>query len=260
MAKPAAPVPVPASGSAAVNAAIPAAQTPIVDKNGLMLVQFYRFLVALFNRTGGAAGVSTQSLVDTVVTLTTDINSLIDESALGLFTADRGQEQLLEEAGVFGALLMLQRLEFSGVDKITPAMLLASAMVDSSRIMPIAPIGVPFPVISSETIGAGAFINIWDNAGIANIRNANATDNLKPADGFILVGVTTGVEGEVFFSGQVNNQLSGLTPGISYFLDITNGNITSTFPNASGNYVQNLGKALSSTTMVFNFQTGFIHG
>ena len=38
---------------------------------------------------------------------------------------------------------------------------------------------------ASEDLAAGALVNIWDNSGRANVRNASARDAMKPAEGFV---------------------------------------------------------------------------
>lgn len=103
---------------------------------------------------------------------------------------------------------------------------------------------------ASENISAGAIVNVWNSSG-PRIRNANATDNTKPANGFILASVTTGNNAIFFGSGQIITGLSTLTPGSTYFLDTSSGGINATAPSAAGNLVQALGVALSTTTLAF---------
>lgn len=100
-------------------------------------------------------------------------------------------------------------------------------------------------VPSSESLSAGDFINIYDDAGTPTIRKADATTVGKEACGFVLDSVTSGGNGVVYFEGT-NNQLSGLTAGIQY-LATTAGATIGTAPSGSGNVVQRLGYAVSAT-------------
>lgn len=117
--------------------------------------------------------------------------------------------------------------------------------------------GIVVAIQASENLAAGAIVNVW-NSGGARIRNANATDGTKPAHGFVLAAVTSGNVGIFYGTGQIDNQRSGMTPGTTYFLDTTNGNINAVAPSASGNFVQALGVALSATQLAFAPQPGIL--
>lgn len=117
----------------------------------------------------------------------------------------------------------------------------------------VMPVGVSqqvIPAVASEAITAGSFVNIYNNAGVLNVRNADNTTNGKPAHGFILASVANGSTATVYTLGAANTQLTGLTPGTDYWLG-TAGGVTATAPSASGNIVQFLGRADSATSMVF---------
>lgn len=107
-------------------------------------------------------------------------------------------------------------------------------------------------VVASEALAAGAFVNVWNNTGVANARNANATTSGKEAHGFVLSSVSNGGNATVYFNGP-NTGVTGLTAGVQ-FLSITAGVCTSTAPSAAGNVVQRIGFATSATSM--NFTTG----
>lgn len=110
-------------------------------------------------------------------------------------------------------------------------------------------------VIASEALNAGDFVNIWDNAGVANVRKADATGagEGKKAHGFVLAAVASGAVAAIYFEGT-NNQLTSLTPGASYYLSTTPGQSVVTPPSAAGNIVQSLGMAISTTEI--NFEMG----
>jgi hypothetical protein len=108
-------------------------------------------------------------------------------------------------------------------------------------------------IVASETLVAGDFVNIWDDAGTPKVRKAIAEDG-KTADGFVLDNVTAAASATVYFEGKnttVNKEGGGLlTGGTSYFLsDATAGTVTETAPSASTKHVQRLGKAYSTSTM-----------
>lgn len=112
-------------------------------------------------------------------------------------------------------------------------------------------------IVCSEALAAGDFINIYNNAGTRNCRKAIATDNTKPADGFVLSsfsssatalvymrGLNTAVPVGSFVAADVNKQ--------AMLSATTSGSITVTAPSTSGNIVQVLGKidAVGSTVTV----------
>lgn len=106
-------------------------------------------------------------------------------------------------------------------------------------------------ILASETLASGDFVNIYNNGGTANVRKADATVSGKEAHGFVLAGVTSGATATVYFEGS-NTSVTGKTPGVQ-FLSTTAGQSTSTAPSGSGNVVQTLGFATSSTSI--NFQS-----
>lgn len=107
-------------------------------------------------------------------------------------------------------------------------------------------------IVASEALAAGDLVNVWNDAGTPKVRKADATTNGKLAMGFVLAGVSSGATATVYFEGS-NTQCSGLTAGVQ-FLATTAGLTAATAPSASGNVVQRVGFATSSTTM--NFHSG----
>ena len=108
-------------------------------------------------------------------------------------------------------------------------------------------------IVSSENLAAGNLVNIWNNAGTANVRKADATVAGKEAHGFVLSAVTAPAAATVYFEGS-NTGVTGLTPG-PQFLATTAGLCTATAPAASGNVVQRVGFATSATKVNFQSQT-----
>lgn len=101
-------------------------------------------------------------------------------------------------------------------------------------------------ILASEAIGAGKYVNIYNNAGTANIRLAD-NSNSRPAHGFVKDAVANAATGTVYFEGA-NDDLTGLTPGARYYL-ATAGGVTSTPPTFAGGAAihQFLGTAISPT-------------
>jgi hypothetical protein len=108
---------------------------------------------------------------------------------------------------------------------------------------------------ASEAIAAGSFVNVYSSSG-AKVRKANATDDTKPVNGFAPAAIANAASGSIRGSGGKIGGLTGLTPGATYYLDTTPGAITDTPPSASGNFVQELGVAVSATELLFNPKMG----
>ena len=129
------------------------------------------------------------------------------------------------------------------------------ALDDSGRIdnsmMPVG-IGADTAVIAaSEALAAGDWVNVWNSTG-AKVRKADATTSGKEAHGFVLAAVTSGANATVYFEGT-NTQVTAQSPG-PVFLQTTAGTGGATAPSASGNVVQRLGVAVSTTAV--NFEGG----
>lgn len=101
-------------------------------------------------------------------------------------------------------------------------------------------------ILASENIGAGKYVNIYDNTGTPNVRLAD-NSNSREAHGFLLDAVTSGNNATVYFE-STNNDLSGLTSGARQFLG-TAGGVTATPPTFAGGATisQLVGTAISAT-------------
>jgi len=107
-------------------------------------------------------------------------------------------------------------------------------------------------IVSSENLSAGDFVNIWDNAGVPNVRKTDAAAAAagKSCDGFVKAAVTSPAAASVYFEGK-NDQLSGLTIGAIYYVSATAGAATTTAPSTPGYMSQRVGKAISATEISF---------
>lgn len=111
---------------------------------------------------------------------------------------------------------------------------------------------------ASESISAGALVNVSSSG---QVRNANATDATKPAIGFVLASIASAASGTVYFNGSINSGATGLTAGSPVYLSTSSGVATSTAPSATGNLVQQVSAtAISTTEFVANLAPGIIHG
>ena len=104
-------------------------------------------------------------------------------------------------------------------------------------------------ITASETLAAGNWVNVWNDASTAKVRKADAATAGKEVNGFVLAAVTSGNPATVYFEGT-NTQVSGQTPGPVY-LQTTAGTGGTTIPSASGNVVQQIGVAVSATAVNF---------
>lgn len=155
----------------------------------------------------------------------------------------------------------------SGLDTLVSALTSSSGVSDANKVIAtnsageidatFLPAGVELSVKTlptSENLAAGDFVNIYNATGTSTARLADGSDD-KPAHGFVLAGTTSPANATVYIGKGKNNQLTGLTPGVRYFLSATNpGEPTATAPaETSGNITQILGFAVSATELVFEY-------
>lgn len=126
-----------------------------------------------------------------------------------------------------------------------------SGRLDSS-VMPVGIGADTNAVTTSEALAAGDLVNIHASTG-AKARKGDATAAGKKAVGFVLASVSSGASATVYFEGTITG-LTGLTAGAEYFLGTTPGVPTATPPTSSGNVIQSIGYATSTTTI--NFEPG----
>lgn len=156
-----------------------------------------------------------------------------------------GDKYLYNNAGTITEKASIQSSAGAGDAGKIPA-LDAAGKLDNSM-MPVGIGADTASIVSSENLAAGDFVNIYNNAGTANVRKADATTAGKEAHGFVLSAVTSPAAATIYFEGT-NTQVTGQTPG-NVFLSTTPGAATSTAPSGSGNVVQKLGVATSATAI-----------
>lgn len=106
---------------------------------------------------------------------------------------------------------------------------------------------------AGEDIGLSQTVTFTNVSGVLTAYKANATNATKPARAFCSVpsGVLSGAFGEFVLMG-INPFYAGLTPGATYYLHTTSGQVFGSPPASAGNIVQEVGYALSSKALWFN--------
>ena len=118
------------------------------------------------------------------------------------------------------------------------------------------PVGIGADIkvaVASEDLSAGDLVNIYDNAGTATVRKADAS-NVRRAHGFVKDAVTSGANATVYLEGTITGK-TGLTPGAAVYLGTTAGSLTATAPATAGQIVQEVGAAVSATEVTFEPQS-----
>lgn len=156
------------------------------------------------------------------------------------------------EGGAWKLLSAIQTSAGAGDAGKIPA--LDSAGRLSTTMMPTGIGAETVTVLASEALTAGNFVNVYNNAGTPNVRKSDATTAGKEANGFVLAGVSSGASATVYLSG-LNTQLTGLTVG-RYVISTTPGAVIAiaSAPATAGNVVQEIGFAMSATTISFKPQ------
>lgn len=128
----------------------------------------------------------------------------------------------------------------------------ATGKLDATM-MPVG-IGAEIDLIqASEGLAAGDFVNVYSDAGQPRVNKADASIPGREANGFVLAAVTSGNNASVYRLSQLNNQLSGMTPGAKQYLSTTTpGRTQETAPSGSGEFIQLLGESKSATELSFN--------
>ncbi len=105
-------------------------------------------------------------------------------------------------------------------------------------------------ITCSEALAGGDLINVYSMSGDARVRKADGSTSGKEAHGFILVGAEAEMPVVVYFEG-LNNQCTGLTPGVQYLSGTIPGRPASVAAVGSGKISQVVGFAYSETEMNF---------
>lgn len=107
------------------------------------------------------------------------------------------------------------------------------------------------PAIATEALSANDLVNVYDNAGVASVRKADATVEGKECNGFVKAAYANAAPVTVYGSGSVMSGLAGLTTGARQYMSVVAGARTAVPPSAAGNVVQKIGEAMSATSIAF---------
>ena len=103
---------------------------------------------------------------------------------------------------------------------------------------------------ATEAIGAGKFVNLWENGGTKMRLASNAGISTK-AEGFVLEAVASGATGTVYMWDGINSALTSLTASTDYYLGTAGGIITGgSVPLTTNSIVQFLGKTSATTELL----------
>jgi hypothetical protein len=102
---------------------------------------------------------------------------------------------------------------------------------------------------ASENLADGDPVNKWDDGGTMKVRKADCSGGEgKRSHGFVLSSYTTGQTAVVYALGELNNHLSGKTPGAKYWLG-TAGTYVDTPPTTETYIIQYMGIADSASAI-----------
>ena len=154
----------------------------------------------------------------------------------------------------------------SGLRKLVEALVTSAGAADAGKIIATnaegkldtsllpAGIGANVQLVNaSEALGAGKFVNLWNDGGILKARLAD-NSNGRQAHGFVKAAVASAAAATVYPLDVNNSSLSGLTVGSRHYLGTAGGTISVPLdPNDvanAGKVHQYLGIALSATELI----------
>ena len=152
-------------------------------------------------------------------------------------------------AGVFTKVPATQ--VSAGAGNANQIVALTAAGVLDSTVLPPGVGANTKPALTSEALAAGNLVNVYSNAGVVTVRKADATTPGKRANGFVLAAFGAATTATVYFGHQLNNAITGLTPGTDYFLNTTAGGVTTTSPTTVGQVSQFVGTATAAGELEF---------
>jgi hypothetical protein len=173
--------------------------------------------------------------------------TIVNSKATSAGAGDAGKLAALNASGVLDDTIINATVT-SSASKVVK--LDASGKLDVT-VMPTGIGADTAALVASEALAAGDLVNIWNSAGVANVRKADGSVSGKEAHGFVLSAFASAATATVYFEGT-NTQCTGLTPGVQYLSGATAGKSAAAAPTGTGKVVQVVGFALSATSM--NFQ------
>jgi hypothetical protein len=174
-------------------------------------------------------------------------STIVNSKTTSAGAGDSGKLAALNASGILDDTIINATVT-SSANKI--AKLDASGKLDST-VMPTGVGADTASITASEALAAGDLVNVWNNAGTANVRKADGSVSGKEAHGFVLAAFASAASATVYFE-STNTQCTGLTPGVQFLSAATAGKPTSTAPTGTGKVNQVVGFAISATAMNFN--------
>lgn len=107
---------------------------------------------------------------------------------------------------------------------------------------------------SSEAIGGGRFVNVYNAGGDLRVRRAIASDPLRFANGYAPSGIANGASGAIFFMGLNSTVTVPDDAAEAWLSDSDPGGFALTPPSAEGSIVQSLGPAVAGLGIFFTFR------
>jgi hypothetical protein len=110
-------------------------------------------------------------------------------------------------------------------------------------------------VVTSESLASGAFVNLYNNAGVLTARNADCSGgNAKRAHGFVLAAVTSPATAIVYLAGlnTAASAPSGLAVTGQAYLS-TVGATTGTPPSTAAYIIQTVGVYMPGNGIQFTY-------
>lgn len=127
----------------------------------------------------------------------------------------------------------------------------ATGKIDSS-FMPVGVMADSVLITAFEALSAGDYVNIYSNAGTANVRRAQASSLTLEAHGYVLSAVAAAGVATVYYDDN-NTSVTGLTPGLQFLSDTAFGKSQIAPPTVAGTIVQIVGIASSATAVHVRF-------
>jgi hypothetical protein len=189
-------------------------------------------------------------LLSTTKLIKNNAGSLTEETILttSAGAADSNKVVALNASGILDSTIVNSKTTSAGAsDSGKIPALDGTGRIDASM-MPVGVTADTASLVASEALSAGNLVNVWSNAGVANVRKADGSTSGKEAHGYVLTAVAAAGTATVYFQGQ-NTQCVGLTPGVQYLSGVTAGVPSSTAAVGTGKIVQVIGFAFSSTAM-----------
>lgn len=183
------------------------------------------------------------------------LGTLTEEAALttSAGAADADRIPALNASGVLDTTIINGTVTSAGVAAAGKTPLLdGTGRLDQST-MPVGIVPETGSIVASEALADGDFVNVYNNAGVVNVRKADGSVAGKEAHGYVLASVASAGTATVYFEGS-NTHLTGLVGGPRFLSVTTPGGSQAAAPTGSGQVSQQVGTAFSTTALTFDPQ------